>query len=257
MTRRAPDFVLQPRLPPARAVRRATTEQLDHALAALARGEAGAAHETRKVCKRLRALLRLLRPLLGAAAYRADNRRLRDAARLLAAEREAEVLPKTARSLGLSAGGARASDPVARAHAARALETMRRRTARWQLRGLSRTQLAAGLQRGYRAARRAMQRALRDPAAAQVHEWRKRAKYHGYQCELASAAWPALDRRRRRLDDLSQALGYHHDLEMLRQSRGAAGGRVRREQRSAAERAFELGARLFADRALALRGTGA
>lgn len=256
MTRRAPAFVLDPRLPAARAVRRAAVAQLDHALAALARGDAAAAHETRKVCKRLRGLLRLLRPLIGAAVYRADNRRLRDAARLLAPEREGEVLARMARELGTGPVRDTGRDGGARRHAARLLEAARRRTARWHLRGLSRPQLTAGLQRGYRAARRAMHQAQRQPDAARVHEWRKRAKYHGYQCELMSAAVPALRSRTSRLEALSDELGRHHDLEMLRLAvaRGKHGARIGRKQERKAAHAFERGARLFANRSLSLRG---
>ncbi|MHB8242476.1 MAG: CHAD domain-containing protein, partial [Solirubrobacteraceae bacterium] len=77
------------------ALQRMAVGQLDLALAML--DSAGqepderAIHETRKALKRLRALLRLLQPELGLAAYEHENAALRDAGRRLAGARDAEV----------------------------------------------------------------------------------------------------------------------------------------------------------------------
>ncbi len=49
-------------------------------------------HETRKALKRIRALLALCRPALGDKAYRTENARFRDIARLLATSRDQAVL---------------------------------------------------------------------------------------------------------------------------------------------------------------------
>ena len=63
----------------------------------------GAIHDTRRSLKRLRALLRLLRPGLTKAAYRREAKRLAGTGRLLAGARDHYVMQsdagKTARSL--------------------------------------------------------------------------------------------------------------------------------------------------------------
>ena len=56
-------------------------------------------HETRKALKRLRALLVLLRPELGAKRYARENAALRDCGRRLAGARDAEVMLGTLDSL--------------------------------------------------------------------------------------------------------------------------------------------------------------
>ena len=225
MTRKAPAFELDPRLAPARAVRRAAAAQFDHALAALTRGDAGAAHETRKVCKKLRSLLRLIRPLLG-RGYLAENARLRDTGRALSRGREALVLVETAdRLFGADAG----LEPLARCirewprpetavpfqDARQLLETGRQNAGGWPLRRLSAGNLMIGLLAGYRRARRAYQQARRSPTPLALHEWRKQAKYHGYQAALLSRLWPDARTRINRLKKLSDLLGEHHDLHVL------------------------------------------
>src|SRR6201999_1445400 len=52
---------------------------------------AAAIHGARKDLKKLRAVLRLVREELGEKAYRTQNRRFRDAGRLLSDTRDAEV----------------------------------------------------------------------------------------------------------------------------------------------------------------------
>ncbi|HKN40971.1 MAG TPA: CHAD domain-containing protein [Acidimicrobiia bacterium] len=92
-------FTLDPAKPIPKAVRKATEKQLRKIVAALT-GQAGldpdeAAHDARKRAKKLRALLRLVRPELGDDVYRRENRALRDAARRLSPVRDAWVLVET------------------------------------------------------------------------------------------------------------------------------------------------------------------
>src|SRR5262245_34387092 len=51
-----------------------------------------AVHEARKCCKKLRAILRLVRPAIGERQYRYENIAYRDAARPLTAVRDAKIL---------------------------------------------------------------------------------------------------------------------------------------------------------------------
>jgi len=193
-----------------------------------------AVHEVRKRCKRLRGLLRLHRPAL--PRYAAENAAIRDTARLLSELRDATSLLETVDALA-----ERYPDELgaARHHAIRsALEARRERVSREQ--GLEarldavRERLSAlddrarvwtlaqpdggtgGLERVYRRARKGMHRAGRDPSTANLHEWRKRAKYYRYQLRILRPLWPGLLRALHadaRL--LGDRLGDDHDLAVL------------------------------------------
>jgi CHAD domain-containing protein len=267
----APRFRLDPRLQPASAVRKAALAQLDYALAALERRDPEAVHEARKVCKKLRALLRLIRPVLG-QAYLTENARLRDAGRALSKGREAAVLVESADEL---LGRDPELAPVAalirsapRAEASyeeamRLLRDERQLVAAWPLREVSAGRLIAGVLAGYRRAQQRYEVARKRPTALTLHEWRKQAKYHGYQGALASPLWPDARPRIGRLKALSDLLGRHHDLHVLalalrRNARAVpveplrkARRRIASEQALAARGALRLGKLLFAQKPLA------
>lgn len=272
-----PPFRLERRTAPPRAARHVALAQLDYALAGLGRADARAIHEARKACKRLRALLRLLRPALG-AAYRLENRAVRDTGRALAQHRDAAVLLQTARALAARDPALR---PLARLlharprpvtvaalrDAQRRLRAERERVACWPIEDLSVGALLAGLLAGYDRAWRSHRRARRSGSARALHEWRKQVKYHSYQSELLAPLWPELRRRARRLDRLGDLLGHHHDLEVLAQTLGhgaaAAGEPLRqraqraigRKQARTAATALALGRRLFDEKPLAWLST--
>jgi CHAD domain-containing protein len=262
---------LDPRLPPGQAARGAALALLDDALARLREGGARGVHETRRACKQLRALLRLLKPQLG-RRYAPANAAVRDAARALSARREADVLAGTAEALfgrdrklrplanllRAPAGDDRAALLAARGR----LRAERARIAGWRLAGLASGEVPDGLRRSYQGARRAFQSARRRPQAAPLHEWRKHAKYHRNQLALVAPLWPQGRARLRGLDTLSDLLGWHHDLHALglalgRVPAGAASPRqlarartrIAAEQARAAAAALELGTILFAGRA--------
>ena len=97
---RARQFGLVPGERPAAGLRRMALGQLDLAIELLDadRGRppsAAAVHDTRKALKRLRALVRTLRPELGEQAYARENAVLRRCARRLSAVRDAEVMVGT------------------------------------------------------------------------------------------------------------------------------------------------------------------
>ena len=76
---------------------RVVREQVEAALAALRDGadRNEAIHDARKCCKKLRAVLRLVRPALGEPSYREQNAAYRDAARLLSSVRDRWMLVET------------------------------------------------------------------------------------------------------------------------------------------------------------------
>src|SRR5687768_7091634 len=156
-------------------------------------------HTARKQLKRARANLRLLRDAIGKAAYRRENRALRDAARPLSRVRDAKVLIETADMLidAARAGPhrtlllkARTALEKARREARAELEVMNgatdsaaalhaaaTRMRRWRVGDADASALRKGLERVYRRGREAFQTARKDSTAENLHEWRKQVKY--------------------------------------------------------------------------------
>ena len=90
-----PDFNLIPGEALAGGLRRLSLEQFDVALTGLRAQSASrdvAIHEMRKASKRIRALLRMVRPAIGERVFKAENGALRDAARLVSGVRDGAVL---------------------------------------------------------------------------------------------------------------------------------------------------------------------
>lgn len=235
-------FVLDPARSLPDELRRVAREETAAAIAEL-RGEtddeAGAAvHRARKRCKRVRALLRLVREPLGKSVYRQENAAYRDAARLLSDLRDAQVLVTTldgvaeTYALDLEAEHFALSTLLAnrrnalrtedrRAQAADALADARDRIAGWPLDGDGWELLAPGFAQVAGRVRDRRQKALRAERGTKAehafHHWRKRVKYHWHHLELLEELWPpvlaALADETHRLSDL---LGEEHDLTVLR-----------------------------------------
>jgi len=272
-------FSIDPERAVGKQVRRIAAERLDDALdlLAAARGSDAAAaeaavHDTRKRCKEVRGLARLVRPELG-AQYAEFNASVRDAARQLSELRDAHVLAATLNTLAESAPGALGvgtpaqhdtvqigSDP--RIGQARALlAEARSQVDVWKI-GNGFGSLAGGLRRTYRDGASAYAAAASDPSDTSVHEWRKAAKYLWYQVRLLEDAAPSvLGPLVDQLDALGEALGDDHDLAMLvarmeadpEHFGGAAGvaravalARLRQDQLRHA--AFRAGATIYAER---------
>ena len=222
-------------------VRRLVRRELARALAALdepgALGLQETVHDVRKRCKKVRGVLRLARPGLGAEYGRA-NAEVRDAARELSPLRDAHATLATLDELIASthgeraAGGAlddvrealvRRADEAERADASRApasaaegLARVRDRVGRWSPDD-DVAILLSGLSRNYGRGRRAYRASLADPSGEAFHEWRKRAKYGWYHARLLQPVAPsALGRLAKRLKGLSDGLGDEHDLAVLR-----------------------------------------
>jgi CHAD domain-containing protein len=209
----------------------------------------GRIHRARKQIKMARATLRLLREGLPNKQYRAENRRLRDAAKPLSEARDAAVLRKAferirtgtpkpgARSPGargvrfrhdalevervLANEQSRAHRQVAGGrgvpHARRLLHEARARTSRWHLDKDGWSTIGVGLRLIYRRGRKALQAVHTAPSDTAFHEWRKRVKYLRYQIQLLRPIWPRpLDALTRELHSLSDHLGDDHDLVVLR-----------------------------------------
>ncbi|MBO6718753.1 MAG: CHAD domain-containing protein [Rhizobiaceae bacterium] len=275
-------------------LRRIAREQIDKAMAEIdddALPHAETVHQVRKRCKKLRGLIRLVRPVFD--DYARENAAIRDAARTLSGLRDDDVLIGTFDALAAAGfddmsaediGGVR-ERLVARRDTNRTLpgapgadielrlirfrEEMvaaRKRVDRWRLSSKGFKALAGGLEKTYRRGRSAMRTVRDDPSPDNIHEWRKRVKYHCYHTRLLAPVWPPVmevwigETRR-----LSELLGDHNDLSVfaaaLTEDFSLAGNpeiqeallrRARTRQDALLGEALGAGARLFADRPEAL-----
>jgi CHAD domain-containing protein len=229
-------------------------------------------HEARKALKRARAALRLLRPGLEPAAYRAENAMLRDAGRALAPLRE----PK---SLLDALGALRRRDPqllpaaalerltqalrgerkrlsrdregrqAALATCIRLLKRSAARAEQPDFAAIGKKRLAKGMRRIYRKGRRALAAAHETRSPEALHEWRKQSKYllNALETQYGAPKGKA-GKVARRVQRLSDRLGDDHDLDVL-----AARARsvktlqlaIAQERARLQKKAFALGEKLY------------
>lgn len=249
---------------------------------------AAAIHGARKDLKKLRAVLRLVREELGAETFKRENRRYRDAGRLLSASRDAEVKLQTLRALREHAGHELAPAPVASwermleadrsevatAAAEEAAARLERALAEieagavaidsWPLAEDSWALVEAGLTRAYREGRQDLARVGAERSDEAVHELRKRVKDLWYQLRLLVEAWPGpLGETVAQLDTLAELLGDHHDLSLLAadlEARApifadpeAVSDLIGRRQDELLEAAIAIGIRVYAEKPNAFR----
>jgi len=226
------------------AVRRIGREQIEGALAGIdgAGGNAvEAVHDVRKRCKKVRGLLRLVRPCLG-DTYREENAWFRDTARALSGMRDLQVMGRTFDGLVESHPDADARERFAplrerlferrteggpdpgRARALLAdvrpaFEAALERAVHWQVPADGFEAIEGGLRLTWHRGRRGRAAVARQASAAAVHEWRKRVKYHWYHARLLADCWrPVMDAWQREAHRLSEELGDAHDLSVLRRA---------------------------------------
>lgn len=251
--------------------------------AATGEDRADAIHGARKDLKKIRAVLRLARADLGEEAFRAENRRFRDAGRLLSASRDAEVKLETLEGLEQRFGGELPPAPAPAwrealeadrdevggggadeldANISEAVEQIGIGAARisdWQLDSDSWGLIEAGLDRTYRDGREALRKASHRRDAGSVHEFRKRAKDLWYELRLLAGSWPGLlDESAAQAHELSELIGDHHDLAVLGEDLGRRVGLVaerdairaliERRQDELLDQALVLGERLYAEK---------
>lgn len=220
-------------------VKRVADKQLALALAQLQqvgtpRADQGV-RESRRHIKKVRALLRLVQPVL-VAGYEGSSRRLRRANRLLAPVADGRAVIATID--GLAARRPEAAAALAAIRRAlvqrigrvdRRIETQhvlhkvtrllileRTRIDGWTLRAGGMRAVAPGLARSRRRARKAMARAMVHPTAENYHRFRQRVKDHWLHVRLAAArTGRALTADRRRLEALDECLGEYHNVLLI------------------------------------------
>jgi len=206
------------------------------------RDPGAAIHAARQSFKRIRALLRLARPTLG-EDFSAENRRYRDAGRLLAGSREAIVLAETfdkmaadcSETLSPKDAGLLRAHCIAEVHAngkadidrrvAQVLAVVDEGEARlselhWPA---DSKELFQGLRASQTHLRSWYDKAVGTNSAGALHEWRKRVKDQSAQLRLLRELMPLAYRRMRDQEaKVAELLGLEHDLWMLKRALGAA-----------------------------------
>ncbi len=224
-------------------IKRIIIEELDSATEQLSNNHGNkrdeAIHEARKSVKKIRGALRLVQFDLG-AAYRKENRRLRDLGRKLSDLRDAAAIIETfdtvierhndslqKNTLNSIRQGLYKSKQQTEQNleigkvvegAISALRATKKRVRAWPLNGGGFRVIAPGLKNTYRRGRRVMAIAQKDPAPENYHEWRKRVKDLWYQVRLLESLWAGvMQAHEASLKELETWLGDDHNLIVLRE----------------------------------------
>ncbi|MDP3493290.1 MAG: CHAD domain-containing protein [Hyphomonadaceae bacterium] len=229
-------FILAPHETPGAGLTRAIQEQvakLSVECVDAAQDASAFAHKARVRCKRVRAALRLAKPLMGAKAFRKENRWWRDQARLLSDLRDAgarlealETLrPFLAARIGTAMTrklGERFDQERQQVEGGEAvslfIERMNKRSETLipDMQAGTREDMMDALGETYRLGRIAMKAALKDEEPELLHEWRKQAKYHALHARLMRLQFPdVLDQRVAGVRDLAGLLGEVQDIEVV------------------------------------------
>jgi CHAD domain-containing protein len=223
-------------------IQRITIEQINKAIAEIESSTLNPhekVHQIRKRCKKIRGVIRLVRPALG-KTYAFENAWFRDTAGELADFRDTRVLIGTYDQVmdAFEEHVERSAfAPVRRALTQREKQLFhtqdldqrleqasarfvqaRKRAKSWALQEQDFTAVSAGFLKTYRRGRQALIQAYTDPTPVRFHEWRKRVKYHRYHTRLLSHLWqPVMMELWREVKTLSDLLGDDHDLAVLHQ----------------------------------------
>jgi CHAD domain-containing protein len=270
----------------AEAVQRIAREQIDKAMDEINDQELDrheAVHQVRKRCKKLRGLIRLVRPQFE-DTYDRENAWYRDAARPLSYVRDAQSIletldklmehfqdqmdRKTFASVRQQLTDRRKQVTEDKGSLDKQLDEFlermdegRDRVAAWQLNKKGFKAVQGGLTKTYARGRTAMTQAYRHPSTENFHEWRKRVKYHWYHMRLLRPVWSGpIKTRCDEADVLSDVLGDDHDLSVLRETLmegdvdfggeetiQALLGLITQRQIELRAKAKQLGARLYAE----------
>ena len=236
----------------ARSLKRICLDQFQFTLNELTAGNDlnRAVHELRKSNKRVRALLRMVRPVIGEKIYRAENSALADASRLVAPARDGAVMVDAIVRLRARYGHLLAqgiwegtenrlrqrhermmnrilSDEELIQSVTKALYRARSRYAAWPVdaseprmgpRPLpdSYRSVGPGVGDTYDTGRKAMRSAFANPRPENFHEWRKQVKYLRHQMEVVTPLWPeVIGGVASSLAQLGDVLGDDHDQAEL------------------------------------------
>ena len=235
-------FRLKKGAPVATEVRRIVLRQLEVAISELHTvGDPQsdeAVHDARRRVKKIRAIIRLVRPVLD-KAYRSVDDDLRTVAHMLApvadgrgiietldelARRYGKALPPRtieAARKGVIRHGARADREAAERGvlevAAGTLRSERKRIKHWHMSAQGFRAIGPGLEESYRRARRMMIVAWSRPKPSHFHTWRRYVKDHWFHVRLLEGRCGYhLVGYERRIEALDGVLGEYHNVILLR-----------------------------------------
>ncbi len=200
-----------------------------------------AVHEIRKSCKRVRAVLRLIRDEIGYSAYYRENRRFRDLSRLLSQTRDYEALSNSVNYLR----GREMDDKISRVYSEltteldrskdEALDRLKREKKvflqiekeigearnRIELFGFPSENfevILPGLMRTHKKWKHLFAACLDKSDEDMIHNLRKKSKYLMYHMQILRPVFPEIIKGYAgTLDKVSGKLGDHRDLYLLRQ----------------------------------------
>jgi CHAD domain-containing protein len=224
-----------------RIVRKQMEEALEHLIGPHKESRDEAVHEARKCFKKIRAVLRLVRPMIGETSYHEENICFRDAGRPLTEVRDAKIFIETLDQLaehfkehivGRSFKDARQAlqdnlravrkwvldEQNAFDVVAESVRQAQGRIKSWAIVPNKWRGVGKGLEDTHRRAGDAHGDASADPTVEKLHEWRKQAKYLRYQLEVLRPLWPErMEELANEADRMGDLLGDDHDLAALRQ----------------------------------------
>jgi len=224
-----------------RELRRIAREQVQRAQRELdeqAEGRHEAVHDVRKRCKKIRGLIRLVRPAFD--GYACVNKHFRDMARLLSVSRDATTLIECFDALVERFATSEGSD-IERVKPLR-VELIERRASttndeqldqridevrvrlqesldaieNWRLDASGFDAVGGGLTHTYGRGREAIKLALKKPTMEHFHEWRKEVKYHRCHFSLLRDCWRGpFEVWCNEAKQLGDTLGDEHDLTVF------------------------------------------
>jgi CHAD domain-containing protein len=247
-----PEFHLIPGENLSRGLQRICLEQFETSLDTLSSGDDInlAIHELRKSNKRVRALLRMVRPVIGDKVYRAENDALARASRLVSPVRDGKVLIDAVTRLRSRYGHLLApgvfggieerlrtrhermmnrvvDNPEVLGEVTAIIYRARSRYSAWptdpsdprygpRMLPDSFRSIGGGVSQTYERGRKAMGLAYRDRTPGQFHDWRKQVKYLRHQMEILAPVWPeVIGGLAVSLEQLGDVLGDDHDQSEL------------------------------------------
>ena len=224
-----------------RGIKRIAREEIDSAIAQLSTRDPAkrdtAIHEARKSIKKLRGLVRMVAPVLGATA-KTEVVALGELGRSLSEYRDAAAMVETVELLGQHCRSDEVLEQLSdlrrtlRRRAERTCDTaelraaldhgiagqrhLKRSATSWKLTdGFD--LVAPGLEKSFRRGKKALKLARTEQTAVNFHDLRRRVKDRWYQTRILEGLWahPA-HAPERALRDLQEDLGDDHNLEVLR-----------------------------------------
>lgn len=264
-------------------------QQIDAVLKRLAiKSKQGrAVHEARKTMKRLRALLRLIRPALDKRTFRDNEQRLKEFGRMLSGTRDIQAMLECISKLEAAESEA-AGQPVgivlkehleilrqeaeshlhnnSRAALRKELRQIKKCFAGLNIEGDGTDIILTSIKKDYGAAAKAFHHAYEVEEDEAFHDWRKLVQRHWRQLLLIEGGWPSMLRPHINLvHELADHLGDEHDLyvlaERIRDAGKALGNQkqikaylalCRKRQDVLRMREKLLGERLFAEKPASL-----